>query len=227
MALFFQDCDQPHVADRPPEPSAFSAYNTKSGPFFDVSERPEPPKFHRRSNPESEEYLPDGWAQDAPIDVGKRGRNKAKEKLEQQARAMNQRADESEEDWFAKTERPRSDRSRDGPGGDSRSKKPSLGLSLEARLSQPSQHASRNPNQNQSRRSLFDRLGQPPAGVNHSQSKEQQPRSHPVRGGNSRYSRDAKYNDRRNNQAPRDWGTRDRFNDRYDMGPRYRGGYER
>lgn len=234
MQLFFQDCDQPYVADRPPEPSAFSAYNMKSGPFFDVSDRPEPPKFSRRSGPVNEESLLDEWGQDAPIDVGKRGRIKAKEKLEKQEREMNQRADDSEEDWFAKIERTRSDRLRDSPGGDDRSKKPSLGLSLglslETRLSQP-RHNARNPNQNRSHRSLLDRLGQPDeslAGVSHSQSRERQPRSHPVRGGNSRYSRDVRYNDRRKDQAPRDWINRDRFNDRRnDIGPRYKGGYDR
>ncbi|KAI0040647.1 hypothetical protein FA95DRAFT_1549574 [Auriscalpium vulgare] len=97
------DCNEvAHVSDFPTEPSAFSAYNTLSGPFFDPSSSPTQPSTSRRAprDWESGATNADGWGFDAPGNVGRRGRAKDRERMARELRAREEAQDEDEDDWF-------------------------------------------------------------------------------------------------------------------------------
>ncbi|THH13570.1 hypothetical protein EW146_g6665 [Bondarzewia mesenterica] len=96
------DCNTaPHPSDFPIEPSAFSLYNTMSGPFFDPTTRPDQSiAYHREPRDwENADTLADGWGFDAPVNVGKQGRNKDRARMEQQARKAQDEEDDPD-DWF-------------------------------------------------------------------------------------------------------------------------------
>jgi protein AIR1/2 len=154
-----QDCHQPHLYDRPKEPSAFGTYNTMSGPFFDPAEEPKhsSTKPRKPSDWERDDIIPDGWGKNAPINVGRQGRRKAKERLGKQLRALS----DDEDDWFRNPKKTRSDHTRDGNAprqrGDSSSnhKRPAFALSIRSDSYVPESSAQ---SQNHSRPGLLDRL---------------------------------------------------------------------
>lgn len=94
-----QDCDElPHLATVPSENSAFSSHNVKLSPFYDSSTEPVSIKRgpRERESTINWPHLPDEWDADAPVDVGKRGKNKDKERLEKRFREQ----EDDDEDWF-------------------------------------------------------------------------------------------------------------------------------
>ncbi|KAF4574638.1 hypothetical protein EYR36_005986 [Pleurotus pulmonarius] len=104
------DCDL-RGPEENEEPSAFSEYNTSSGPFFDANA--EPTSGPSRSRPLRDWERPDYVDPKLPGNVGKEGRKKDRAKLEKRAREID---DEDEEDnWFNKGARKRSGGSRSKP----------------------------------------------------------------------------------------------------------------
>ncbi|KAI0035396.1 hypothetical protein K488DRAFT_68437 [Vararia minispora EC-137] len=92
------DCQEvSHVSDIPKDPSAFSAYNTMSGPFSDTTFTSDACPRGPREWEEGGEVL-DSWGFKAPTNVGQQGRSKDRKRMAERAR----RADEEgeEEDWF-------------------------------------------------------------------------------------------------------------------------------
>lgn len=86
----------PHPHDFPSDPSAFSAYNLTSGPFFDPNSE---------SKPSSSRKVYRDWESEAPVNsnlpqnVGKRAREKEMAKL----RKNYDRAGDDEDDWFGRS----------------------------------------------------------------------------------------------------------------------------
>ncbi|KAI6164841.1 hypothetical protein EDD17DRAFT_1558305 [Pisolithus thermaeus] len=118
------DCDElPRSSQVPPEPSAFSAFNLMTGPFYDPTM--ESPRIQRgpRDLRESEDLarLPD---LNVPIDVGKRGRNKDRENLEKRFR---EQEDGEPGDWFNDMQNAKNRRAKEPP---SRGKAMRFGASL-------------------------------------------------------------------------------------------------
>lgn len=66
-----------------------------SGPFYDPAAEPDSIKRGPRER-ENTPRLPDDWDAGAPIDVGRRGKNKDKERLEKRFREQEDEGD----DWF-------------------------------------------------------------------------------------------------------------------------------
>ena len=227
-STFVQDCEQPRLAEKNPGgPSAFSAYNTMSGPFFDPAEKP-PGRSQRRSDRERDDSLPDGWGKSAPIDVGKRGRHKAMARLERQASAL----DQDEDDWFVNRRDLDSPPRRNGAPPSRGSNLPSkkeLNFSFKSdpRLLQDSTSTQ---SRNQSRPTLLDRIeGHGTHGARQADSRTRRDREPDHY--NSRRSRDHEPRERRHDgrsQSDR-YGDRDRRvnSRRNESGPRYRGGYDR
>jgi protein AIR1/2 len=69
-----------------------------SGPFYDPATEPVSIKRGPRERESKIDWprLPDDWDADAPVDVGKRGKNKDKERLEKRFREQ----EDDGEDWF-------------------------------------------------------------------------------------------------------------------------------
>ncbi|KAI0650837.1 hypothetical protein C8Q79DRAFT_945317 [Trametes meyenii] len=89
------DCnDRPKVYDIPNEPSAFSLYNILSGPFSSEVSRP---SKRAPRDWETASTFADGFGFVAPLEVGKRGRQKENARLGQQHR---EREEGEEDDWF-------------------------------------------------------------------------------------------------------------------------------
>ncbi|KAG9317311.1 hypothetical protein JVU11DRAFT_1509 [Chiua virens] len=90
------DCDElSHPSKFPTEYSAFSSHSVMSGPFYDPAT--EPVSIKRGPRQVDGPPLPDNWDGGAPVsDVGKRGKNKDKERLEKRFREQEDEA----EDWF-------------------------------------------------------------------------------------------------------------------------------
>jgi protein AIR1/2 len=198
------------VFDRPPGPSAFSTYNVMSGPFYNPNEKRLPAKPRQLGVWESADNLPERWGHGLPIKVGEQAKKKAKEKLERQARAL----DESEDDWFAdRVSRQPIDRS-------SGTNKPTIGLSLK--------------NDSRSHLSLLERIE-----FGGADDRSPDPRHHRFeshRGDDRARSRqyegrEHEPSNRRNGKARSDrWKVRareDRDRAHYASGPRYNGGYRR
>jgi protein AIR1/2 len=221
-----QDCGRPHVADRPPGPSAFGVYNTYSGPFAGLDED-RLPVARKPSDWEREDLLPDGWGQDAPLNVGKQGRNRARERLEKQARVQG----DDEDDWFGK---PRPSRTKNGESarrgsesnGLSNARRVPFALSLK---DDPRRLPPSAPRPRHQPPSLLDRISldddRPHSRSHHSPSYERDERT------KSRQRRDygpnsRRHDDRRHSNWKED---RDRRSDtrRNESGPRYTGGYSR
>ncbi|KLO16350.1 hypothetical protein SCHPADRAFT_926593 [Schizopora paradoxa] len=101
------DCD---LAPRPPEfprePSAFGRFNILSGPFADAA-APSSSRSRKQREWEVEGYFDDGYGFSGPSNVGKRGRDKEKERMRQRAFE----ADYDDDDWFGS----RGDSRRTGP----------------------------------------------------------------------------------------------------------------
>jgi protein AIR1/2 len=82
----------PHLPDFPREPSAFSEYNIRSGPFFDLAAESAKKRVRSRKKRDWEVEGPE-----VPTEVGKRGRKKERARMEKIAREQ----DEGDEiDWF-------------------------------------------------------------------------------------------------------------------------------
>ncbi|TDL29652.1 hypothetical protein BD410DRAFT_780129 [Rickenella mellea] len=100
------DCDEvtfPH--DFPKEPSAFSTYNTLSGPFADPNaSRPS----RRKRQPREWEHdglFTDGYGFTGPTDVGRKGRTKERDRMRQYEDEV-MKSEDDDDDWF---------RNRNGP----------------------------------------------------------------------------------------------------------------
>ena len=82
----------------PTEYSAFSSHNIISGPFYDPAIKPVSVAREQRGREGALDrpHLPDDWNAGVVVDVGKRGKNKDKEKLEKRFREQ----EDEGEDWF-------------------------------------------------------------------------------------------------------------------------------
>ncbi|KAH9973012.1 hypothetical protein BGW80DRAFT_1311034 [Lactifluus volemus] len=91
------DCsERSRPYDTPSLPSAFGLYNTLSGPFSDAATSPIRTRAPR--DWENSDTFGDGWGASAPINVGKRARNKDRMRMEQRALELQERDDQ--DDWF-------------------------------------------------------------------------------------------------------------------------------
>ena len=84
--------------DFPKEPSIFGMYNILSGPFAD--QNPAPPSERKRTrSSHSNDTFDDGHGFSGPSDVGKRGRDKERERMRLRAEEMRV-VEDDDEDWF-------------------------------------------------------------------------------------------------------------------------------
>lgn len=146
------------MASRPPEyprePSAFSLHNIMSGPFADnelpiISSRP-----RRQREWEREGNFDDGYGFAGPSNVGKRGRDKEKDRMRRRAFDA-QAPEDDEDDWFGNRDRrrpqkesapqshppplgPKRQRSGDINGGSSQSRKGKASAPISFNFSQKS-----------------------------------------------------------------------------------------
>lgn len=236
--------------DQNEEPSAFSEYNTSSGPFFDANA--EPASGPSRSRPLRDWERPDYVDPKLPGNVGKEGRKKDRAKLEKRAREID---DEDEEDnWFNKGTRKRSGGSRSKPKSSDGEKRGGNGNgngNARPKGKMP-QISFKNGARDLDRRattngapvslSLLDRI-QMDGGDKAKASSSSRFGSNDERGQSSRYrdrDRDNRDRDDRGNrhrresdsyQGPKGGGQRSRDKSRDDRqpstGPRYKGGYNR
>ncbi|KAF7983908.1 hypothetical protein HWV62_18282 [Athelia sp. TMB] len=131
------------------EPSAFSAHNVMSGPFFDPAKEQSTYKAGYRDD------LPDNWGKGAPSNVGRQGRRKDQAKMEQRMRELDGESDG--DNWFSNLNKGRNTGaqpafvSRTGKPPPSGPKKLSFGISIK-NASQQFQPPSSN------RPSLLDRM---------------------------------------------------------------------
>lgn len=107
-----QDCRElPHPHDTPSAPSTFGLYNILSGPFSDAAAAPIRARGPR--NWENGETFGDGWGANAPINVGKRARNRDRVRMEQ--RALELQEQDEQNDWFENARNTRSNRTGSPP----------------------------------------------------------------------------------------------------------------
>ncbi|KAG0709612.1 hypothetical protein DFH29DRAFT_793037, partial [Suillus ampliporus] len=228
------DCDEvAFVFGIPAEPSAFSSHNIMSGPFYDPASEPVRVRRGPREsqNEEDRPTLREDWGMDAPVNVGKQGKNKDKEKL---AKRFREQEDDDTGDWF-NNPRNMKNRGNDKPASNGR-KAIKFGNSMKdvARQFMPPQSAA----PRKSGPSLLHRLGDSPHHGHRRRSGDQygppkEPESYRIRGAsnNSRdrdgeYSRSNSGRDReRQRRDSREWD-RDRGHG-WGNGPRYKGGYSR
>ncbi|PCH40782.1 hypothetical protein WOLCODRAFT_143221 [Wolfiporia cocos MD-104 SS10] len=96
------DCqDLPRGTDVPVEPSAFGSYSISSGPFADTTARPSAHPTAPRAPRDWEvaNAFADGWGANVPMDIGKQGRQKERERLGKRARELEE---EDPDDWFSR-----------------------------------------------------------------------------------------------------------------------------
>ncbi len=95
-----QDCQElPRPHDVPDAPSAFGLWNMLSGPFSDAAAGPVRARAPR--DWENGEMFGDGWGANAPINVGKRARNKDRARMERRALELQEQEQDDPGDWFA------------------------------------------------------------------------------------------------------------------------------
>ena len=113
-------------------PSAFSQFNIFTGPFSDNIDAP---PVHARAprDWETNESFGDGWGASAPINVGKRARNKDRMRMEQRAREIEELSDQ--DDWFRNSRNVRN-RGMDG-GGSTRRERDGGSKDVKFRFGQP------------------------------------------------------------------------------------------
>jgi len=229
------ECDEvAHTFDIPSEPSAFSSHNIMSGPFYDPASDPVRVRRGPRElqNEEDRPALRDDWGMDAPLHVGKQGKNKDKEKLAKRLR--DQEADDTG-DWF---NNPRNMRNR---GNDKPTPNGPKAMKFGSSMKDVGRHFDPPPSASPRKNgppSLLDRLGDNPhrdyrrrTGDQYGPSGEHE--SYRIRGAskNSRdrddkHSRGSSGRDReRQRRDSREW-ERDRGHGQGN-GPRYKGGYSR
>jgi len=90
-----------------------------SGPFFDAATRPVRARAPR--DWENEETFGDGWGANAPINVGKRARNKDRARMERRALELEEQEEDDQSDWFANA---RNVRNRGARGAESSGPRP-------------------------------------------------------------------------------------------------------
>ncbi|KAF9221946.1 hypothetical protein BS17DRAFT_784199 [Gyrodon lividus] len=232
------DCDElPHPPNLSAEHSAFSAHNIISGPFYD----PATESAHIRRGPREMQdgvdlpRLPDDWGVGAPVNVGKQGKNKDREKLEKRFRE--QEEGEGDDDWFndARNARNRGMNQKGSPSGPRAKSMKFSSLKDGGRKFPPPPAPSSRGGQPPS---LLARLGDSREGSNRCHSDRYEPprgsdNSIRIRGAaNDHRNRDGRYSNPRRNEWERDEDRRDRDRERYrgaerDHGPRYRGDYNR
>ncbi|CAL1700145.1 unnamed protein product [Somion occarium] len=237
------DCREPHAHDFPKEPSAFSAYNTRSGPFFDPTRAEKPTSSSSRKARRakaSRDWLredgtwADGYGFAAPMDVGKQGKRKERARMEQRAQEVQL---DDDEDWFARRGRGSSGNARNGGGGGGGKGTPSSGRDRNSkkiafgdlgkdrdRFSGTRYEVDFPRSSNRDGRGRYADLPVPARETDNIQ----------IRGAASRGQRDR---DRKNSGGgggrsyDRDYDVRHNYDDRsarqYDKGPKYRGGYSR
>ncbi|KAA1466681.1 hypothetical protein DENSPDRAFT_862642 [Dentipellis sp. KUC8613] len=241
----------PHPYDFPREPSAFSLYNTMSGPFFDPAADPSQASAQtQRRQPRDWEQgaaggtIGDGWGFDAPVNVGKQGRRKGRERLERRARELEDAEDDAE-DWFgnARNVRNRGDAPRSNGGG---GKRISFGESVKgggrfedinARMGprHPAEGLLDRPRSygGDSRKGppgLLERMSDSRDGERRRSSRDER-RDRERSGRDSKRDRErSSRDDRRERERERSGRgdpDRDDWRKREDRGPRYKGGYSR
>ncbi|KAH9981836.1 hypothetical protein BJV74DRAFT_778256, partial [Russula compacta] len=219
-------CELPHPHDTPSAPSAFGLYNILSGPFSDAAAAPIRARGPR--DWENGETFGDGWGANAPINVGKRARNRDRVRMEQRALELQEQDDQN--DWFENARNTRSNRTVRGGGGErgveKKNAKIRIGRAWKSDDRDPSPHY-----HHHHKSSLLERMygDDDDVDVDHSSSS----RRH--RQGASRGHSHSRDQDR-----DRDWDrgrgrdrrerehlerSRTRDHDRSPRGPQYRGGY--
>jgi len=202
------DCGEvPHLADIPEEPSAFSLYNTMSGPFDHAPGLKASTSHHR---------MPRDWEQDRVMDsrsanVGREGRKRERARMEKKAKQLE--ANDDPDDWFGNQ---RNIKNRVvAPHRKGREVK-KLSLVVKDTHFQPLP-----PVGTHQTRSLADRLGlggDRDRGNSHGRYQDRRSQS----GG--KHSED--HNSSRRRSGGHERGNGDKY-DRRDTGPRYKGGYSR
>ncbi|KAH9939238.1 uncharacterized protein BXZ73DRAFT_88961 [Epithele typhae] len=207
------DCnDVQHPFDHPEEHSAFSIYNILSGPFS--SEAPRQSKRAPRDW-ETVNAFSDGFGSNMPMQVGKQGRRKERERL---ARAREQQADDDDDDWFAGN---RARPNNKGSRGSSRNKGDTRGGGGKIKFDFSTSSVGVDRGNKQQRTDGYEL----PAPMQETESLQirgasrRDRRSSPPRDRDERYGR---YDRERDRDRDRDWERRDP-----QKGPRYRGGYYR
>lgn len=258
MVLSPQDCEVvQHPPDFPIEPSAFSSYNTLSGPFSDA---PVQIQRHRRElrDWENDTTIPDRWGFDAPNNVGRQAKNKNKARLEERARELEE---DDPDDWFGNPRNARSrgvpssaptgprDRSKGGGGGygqgSASAKKMTFGSfgqkQVDSSSSSRGRDYSRKADDGRSARPIHDAGELKIRGASSSSGKRKyDDRRDDERGYRRDYERDRDgYRRRewdREYERGRDRDREERYRDydggysssrREDRGPKYKGGYAR
>jgi len=218
-----KDCDElPRPSGAPVEPSAFSAYNLMTGPFYDPATEP----VHIGRGPrvlQSTKDLPglsDDLGMNIPVDVGKRARHKDKERLEKRFR---EQEDDDPGDWFHDSWNAKNREMKEPPR--LRGKTMKFGTSLKdgGRQFLPPASPPDRP------RSLLARLGGGADQRDYSKDNTQIRReSLSIRGAADRHDNGWRSRGRARHQE-RQWGDRDtdRRSNRDYHRPRYSGGYNR
>jgi protein AIR1/2 len=185
-----------------------------SGPFFDAAVRPTHARAPR--DWENGETFGDGWGANAPINVGKRARNKDRARMERRALELEEQEQDDQGDWFANARNMRNRGVRGGgPGPDTsghgfRKKDAKIRITRAWKSDDPPI-----PSPSDRRQSLLERVGDDDDHGHHSHSRDHR---------HGRYGRD-----RERENRDRDRDNRDRVRDRdrdKDRG-RERGGWER
>ncbi|KZV75371.1 hypothetical protein PENSPDRAFT_647167 [Peniophora sp. CONT] len=246
------DCESTFMEGCPTIPSAFGAYNTMSGPFYDATQ----PSAQSSARPPREWEdggdLMDGWGFSAPAQVGQRAKKDKKQKMAKAWQDKQEREDE--DDWFSNPKNARSrgmgngSASGSGSGAAGAGKKkapmfvPTGKLSLFDRIESAdappsnSRQSSDRRDRDRDRDRGRDRGGQSSGQGSRNRDKSsgggyQSHKGSSYQGGSSR-DRDRDWDrgkrrgggggGRRDDYDRRD---RDRRDDRHSSGPRYHGGY--
>ena len=217
------------------ESSAFSSYNIRSGPFYDPTMEPVSVERRRRED-EDRRRLPDDWEEGAPVDVGKRGKDKDKERLEKRFREQ----EDEGEDWFndARNVKKRGMNRQAPPPAPPRGRRLKFGTFKDESYERSSPKPSL-PN-NGGGSSLLARIGDAPGGRNQRKTDHDDRREPPQRFENFIRIRGAatdprNQEDRNANPSKTDWERGQENGDkaggrrgsRRNHGPRYKGGYDR
>ncbi|KAL4075882.1 hypothetical protein J3A83DRAFT_2072962 [Scleroderma citrinum] len=223
MGHLGDDCDElPRPLGAPVEPSAFSAYNLMTSPFYNPDTEPVRIRRGPRELQSAKDVpgLPDDLDMNIPVDVGKRGRNKDRERLEKRYR---EQEDDDVRDWFDNPQNVKSRGMKEPPR--SRDKTMKFGSSLKDDRRQFHPPASAVSSSGGSR-SLLARLGD---GVDQRGYSKHDTQSHTnsfrIRGAADRHDdsrssrKHARHHERRREDRER--------SDRDYYKPRYHGGYNR
>jgi protein AIR1/2 len=206
----------------PDVPSAFGVWNILTGPFSDVPEQPMRARAPR--DWENEETFGDGWGTNAPINVGKRARNKDRARMERRALELEEQEQDDQGDWFENARNMRNRggvrRSGPGPGPDTsghgfRKKDAKIRLTRAWKSDDPPPPSS----PSSRKQSLLDRVGNDDDDDDHGHHSHSRDHRH------GHYGRDRERENRdRDRDSVRD---RDRDRDRDKDRGRERGGWER